>query len=122
MYLPLVPSHVVIDHDAFDRVIGIGTLVLSLVAVSVALWAQRSVGKERRRIFELGILTRIIEPYSTGQANYQGDDVVSRRVETLHERDLPTLRAWLKESKQASDENVRASIAAEYSEAVRRRL
>ena len=101
----------------------IASFLVSVVAVGIALWAQWSVRRERRSVFELDILTRIVEHYSLGNAGYAGENIVSRLVATLPDDDLPTLRAWLADPVARSTyEMVEPTILSEYREAVRRRM
>jgi hypothetical protein len=117
-----VTTHVIVNHDWFDVGFAVVSLLVAVVAVGIALRAQHTVGQERRRVFELGILTRILEHYSRGLANYQGENVVSRLLDALPKEDLPTLREWLAEEHRVTDKAVADTITTEYRDAIQRRL
>ena len=115
-------THVIVSRDWVDYLIGFGSLIFAVVAVVIAVRAQRSVASERRKVFELSVLTRIVETYSQGLGNYQADNVVTRLLDVLPAEDLPTLRNWYATSPRSpTTAPVDATITQEYREAVQRR-
>ena len=114
-------THVIVSRDWVDYLIGFGSLIFAVVAVVIAVRAQRSVASERRKVFELSVLTRIVETYSQGLGNYQADNVVTRLLDVLPAEDLPTLRNWYATSPRTTTAPVDATITQEYREAVQRR-
>jgi hypothetical protein len=54
--------HVIVEHDWLDYtnfVLGMAVAAIAVVALLVALLARRDVDRDRRQVFELGVLKEI---------------------------------------------------------------
>ena len=92
-----------------------------LLALGVALWTQWSATRERRRVFELSVLVRLIESIAGGELARQGVNLPARLLDVLPSADMPRFREWLSAEHRVdlpADDVVRA----EYQTAVARRL
>jgi hypothetical protein len=134
MLFPLpLPVPVSAVRDRWDWLIiwcTIGATVLALVAIVFALIAirrgdrnareaQEALVRERRNVFELGVLARLIEICGLSPAG--AGQVLQGLLAVLPEQDLPGIRAEAAHGRVPSNEAL-TPFMPEYLEAVSRRL
>jgi hypothetical protein len=134
MLFPLsLPVPVSAVRDGWDWLIvwcTVGAAVLALVAIVFAVIAirrgdrnareaQEATVRERRNVFELGVLARLIE--ICGLSPPGAAQVLQGLLAVLPEKDLPGIRAEAAEGRVPSNQAL-TPFMPEYLEAVRRRL
>ena len=127
--MTLSPLPVTVVRDGWDWLIvwcTVGAAIVSVIAIGLAIRAnriaraaQRAVARERRNVFELDILTRIIE--ISGTVERGAGPVVEGLLRVLPETDMPGFREKLAEGGVPSNDTLLRFLQ-EYNDAVDRRL
>ncbi len=116
---------VVVQRDWADWLLGVGSLVLAAVAVGIAVWAQWSVRRERRKAADIETAWRVLETFRTWHGTQQTQrSVLTALLLTLRADDYPLLRLWVAPPDGYEPDNaaLEAAIAGEYAAVVERRL